>query len=472
MKNRVKKVEKALLVVLFSLAGLAAIAQQQGGVSNIRVQTMDHVLIIHYDLSVRADIEVFASFDGGATFSEPLQHLTGEAGKGIEPGTNKMIVWNARNEFGAIDIPNAVIKVVSTNGTGAPTSAAQPARPASADIPLVVLGRRVYQWDREMGQDEFNRFMVNKAYKGRMTPLSRSNVRKMLDTNDITTTAIYNRGRKNQKFGYWMLYPLYPLGIGQSFVSKGNMQIREAVAEFNNGLNRSDVSQLMYNYSFERGKKLNRTANTLMWTGTGMIAGGAALGFLTMPEVINNWNEHFHTDWGIVSIVAMSAGAATISTGISMKATASHLMTGHTDALKKRSNLPGYLLIMAGVGMIGGGTAIMITEPFAWKYNQYGRGYYYRYYDRYREDWHEVRYGHWDNQNSYYGWSEKINNLVGGLSISAGALAIGAGIVLNVTQNRLHSRTTDMHNRRLLKLSDLDFDFNFTGNSARLAIRF
>ena len=114
MKNVVKMTQKALTATLFALISLVATAQTST-VSNVRVQTMDHVLIIHYDLALRADIEVHASFDGGTTFTGPLQHLTGEAGRGIEPGANKMIVWNARNEFGQMDAPNTIIKVVSTN---------------------------------------------------------------------------------------------------------------------------------------------------------------------------------------------------------------------------------------------------------------------------------------------------------------------------------------------------------------------
>ena len=114
MKNVVKMTQKALTATLFALISLVATAQTST-VSNVRVQTMDHVLIIHYDLVLRADIEVHASFDGGTTFTGPLQHLTGDAGRRIEPGANRMIVWNARNEFGHMDAPNAIIKVVSTN---------------------------------------------------------------------------------------------------------------------------------------------------------------------------------------------------------------------------------------------------------------------------------------------------------------------------------------------------------------------
>jgi hypothetical protein len=56
---------------------------------------------IHYDVSdpdgdlVKVRIEI--SNDGGKTYSVPANSLTGDIGAGIAPGTNKLIVWNARN---------------------------------------------------------------------------------------------------------------------------------------------------------------------------------------------------------------------------------------------------------------------------------------------------------------------------------------------------------------------------------------
>ena len=87
-------------------------------VSNIRIHQMDHVLIIIYDLAMQADIEVHASFDGGTTFSEPLRHVIGAVGKSVTPDTDKMIVWNVLDEFGEIDYPNTVIKIVSSDEVG------------------------------------------------------------------------------------------------------------------------------------------------------------------------------------------------------------------------------------------------------------------------------------------------------------------------------------------------------------------
>ena len=149
----VTKCQKVVVACAVFLMGLTAIAQQSG-VSNVRVQPTEEYLIIMYDLAEKADIEVFISFDGGASFSGPLRHVSGAVGKGITAEKDKMLMWHALAEIGQVDLDNVVIKVVATaSETGAPAVAA---KRSSADVPLMVIGRKVYLWDREMDQDEFN----------------------------------------------------------------------------------------------------------------------------------------------------------------------------------------------------------------------------------------------------------------------------------------------------------------------------
>ena len=102
------------LVATLVLLSFFAVAVAQEHVSNIRVQVSDEQLLIMYDLSVRADIEVYASFDGGATFRGPLQHVSGAAGRNIAPEQDKVVIWYVIREFGEVDHPNAVIKIVAT----------------------------------------------------------------------------------------------------------------------------------------------------------------------------------------------------------------------------------------------------------------------------------------------------------------------------------------------------------------------
>ena len=105
--------QKVIISSVLAILSLTATAQDI--VSNIRVQQSDHILMILYDLAERADIEVFASFDGGETYSEPLKHVVGAVGKGIDVGMDRVIAWNVLDEVGAIDIPNMIVKIVSTN---------------------------------------------------------------------------------------------------------------------------------------------------------------------------------------------------------------------------------------------------------------------------------------------------------------------------------------------------------------------
>jgi len=102
---------KVIISLVFCLLSLVATAQNN--VSNIRIEQMENVLIILYDLNIRADIELHASFDGGITFTGPLKKVIGAVGRGINPEVDKVIAWNVLAEIGEIDNLNTVIKIVS-----------------------------------------------------------------------------------------------------------------------------------------------------------------------------------------------------------------------------------------------------------------------------------------------------------------------------------------------------------------------
>ena len=101
----------------------------QNHVSNVRVQQSDEQLFVTYDLAATADVEAYISFDGGATYRGPLQHVSGSIGKEQTTGREKIFVWNAVREVGYVDIPNAVVKVVAT--TPAPVARPQPQQPVT-----------------------------------------------------------------------------------------------------------------------------------------------------------------------------------------------------------------------------------------------------------------------------------------------------------------------------------------------------
>ena len=92
------------LVILSSLFGTSITSSAQDHVSNIRVQQSDEQLIVMYDLSERADIEAYVSFDGGATYQGPLQHVLGLIGKDMTAGKDKIFVWNVGKELGNVSL--------------------------------------------------------------------------------------------------------------------------------------------------------------------------------------------------------------------------------------------------------------------------------------------------------------------------------------------------------------------------------
>ena len=100
-----------VIVIFCSIFGTIA---AQDYASNIRTLASDEQLIIFYDLSEKADIEVHVSFDDGATFQGPLLNVIGAVGRDIPAEYDKVIVWNAVSELGDVDYPNAVIKIVTT----------------------------------------------------------------------------------------------------------------------------------------------------------------------------------------------------------------------------------------------------------------------------------------------------------------------------------------------------------------------
>ena len=111
------------LIKLAILSSIFGTTSAQNHVSNIRVQQADDQLIVMYDLAERADIEAYVSFDGGATYQGPLQHVSGAVGKDIAPERNKMFMWDIVKEVGYVDYQNVVIKITAT--------------PLTDDVPVV-----------------------------------------------------------------------------------------------------------------------------------------------------------------------------------------------------------------------------------------------------------------------------------------------------------------------------------------------
>ena len=154
-----------LLTSVFLFLGSTCLFSQisttsySNNVSNIRVQKIDNILLIMYDLERQADIEVYASFDNGVTYRGPLQHVIGAAGNKIAPDRDKIVVWNIANEIGKTDTLNPVIKIVSFNesaGSKIITSSITEKKSF-----LVADGRNVYFEGRILTQPEVQEMMGN-----------------------------------------------------------------------------------------------------------------------------------------------------------------------------------------------------------------------------------------------------------------------------------------------------------------------
>jgi len=103
-----------LLCIVTEVWTTHAIAQNH--VSNIRIYQHEATLCVTYDLEVIADIDLYISFDNGNNYRGPLQNVTGSVGKGILPGKDKIILWNA-DIVGYVDYPNVIAKIVSSVST-------------------------------------------------------------------------------------------------------------------------------------------------------------------------------------------------------------------------------------------------------------------------------------------------------------------------------------------------------------------
>ncbi|MBI4946554.1 MAG: formylglycine-generating enzyme family protein [Bacteroidetes bacterium] len=80
-----------LLVLVFS--GVSLFSQS---ITNVKFRQEGSKIEITYNLQseMAMEIEVFCSTDGGKTFGEALKSVSGDAGSGIQAGSNKKIIWD------------------------------------------------------------------------------------------------------------------------------------------------------------------------------------------------------------------------------------------------------------------------------------------------------------------------------------------------------------------------------------------
>ncbi len=86
---------KINILFLFMLAFPVLFAQK---VSSVSFFQEDKDVVVTYSLDISADVCLQVSTDGGKTYSEPLQYVSGDVGKNVQPGNNR-IVWDALAEY-------------------------------------------------------------------------------------------------------------------------------------------------------------------------------------------------------------------------------------------------------------------------------------------------------------------------------------------------------------------------------------
>ena len=114
--------KKIIIITKIIALCIAAIgtAAAQNMASNTRVQPKSNLVIVYYDLAEKSDVEAYVSFDG-VKWQGPMRNYSGSAGRGVESGKDKIIIWHSIEEIGSVE-RNASIRVIATRvgGTRSP----------------------------------------------------------------------------------------------------------------------------------------------------------------------------------------------------------------------------------------------------------------------------------------------------------------------------------------------------------------
>src|SRR5436190_8265263 len=103
MKSSVSSIACRLMLPIF-LSGVVY-AGEKPEIANVRFESVNDKVIVHYDLSGPQDIEykigLFLKRDTRKTFAYTPKLVTGDIGQGHFAGRNRQIVWDAKKEFTA-----------------------------------------------------------------------------------------------------------------------------------------------------------------------------------------------------------------------------------------------------------------------------------------------------------------------------------------------------------------------------------
>ena len=203
-----------VLIAITMLCCILEIVSAQSDVLNVRVQWQDRLLHVTYDLTVTADVEVHVSFDGGANYTGPLQNVSGDAGKAIYPGNDKILVCSAVDELaGYVNNSNVLVKIVAVSSS---TSGAR----SNMLVSYCNRTKSIYVYE-----DERFRF------------LPQNEVRQIMkDTYADDALQWYDKSvRINENSDIWF-YPVITFPVGMIYKAASKNALRKSVKSYNYGL--------------------------------------------------------------------------------------------------------------------------------------------------------------------------------------------------------------------------------------------
>ena len=111
-----KKISILTITIVLTFLGINLFAQQ---IENLRIRKLNDKLNIFYDLTQEKsgqqfDIKILCSANGGTTFNIPLKKVSGNIGKGVEGGKNKVIVWDVLADRENLKGNDFVFKITAT----------------------------------------------------------------------------------------------------------------------------------------------------------------------------------------------------------------------------------------------------------------------------------------------------------------------------------------------------------------------
>ena len=113
------KTFKSFLIIFAWISIFNHVNAQQ--IENLQIKTFEDKVNVVYNLTHEKagqlfDVKLLCSNNGGQSFDVPVKAVSGDCGKDIEGGNNKIIIWDVLEDQKTLQGDNYVFKVVATPG--------------------------------------------------------------------------------------------------------------------------------------------------------------------------------------------------------------------------------------------------------------------------------------------------------------------------------------------------------------------